>query len=125
MPLAGAMLSSPDRVIWALLTYTDWCQPVSASIIQVGNARRQSSPSEGIPAGLLETLDERTELRRRMQLIEAKDRDLLFLWYLRQLLAKDIARALGISRRQCFRRRARAIRRLVELGEPTQPHAAA
>jgi len=67
--------------------------------------------------GLLETLDERTELCRRMQLLEDRDREVLILWYVMQLEARDIAKALHISRRQCFRRRAAAIRKLVDLDE--------
>ncbi|MGQ0671115.1 MAG: hypothetical protein ACT4PO_15890, partial [Actinomycetota bacterium] len=69
---------------------------------------------------LLETLDERTELCRRMQFVEERDRQLLFLWYVQQLAVEDISRALQLSRRQCFRRRGSAIRKLVELGESGQ-----
>ena len=111
------MLDSPDRVILALLTYTDWWQPSTTSVLQVGGARRSLEFGDGLRAGLLETLDVRTELRRRVSQLEDDDRELLFLWYVVQLEAQDIAKGLGISRRHCFRRRARAIRRIVELGE--------
>jgi DNA-directed RNA polymerase specialized sigma subunit len=70
--------------------------------------------ADGIGTGLLDRLDERAELRRRMQSLDEKDRRLLYLWYVVQLPASSIAQALGISRRQCFRRRASAIRRIVE-----------
>jgi DNA-directed RNA polymerase specialized sigma24 family protein len=113
-------LAHPAGVIRALIRYTDWWQPGTSSIIEVGAARRNASPSEGIPLGLLGTLDERTELCRRMQLVSESERSLLFLWYLRQLSVEEIAEELRISRRQCFRRRARAIRRIVELGEAEQ-----
>jgi DNA-directed RNA polymerase specialized sigma subunit len=76
--------------------------------LQVGPARRKSGFPEGIPAGLLETLDVRAE----------RDRQVLYLWYVVQLPAEDIAKTVRISRRQCFRRRARAIRKIVEFGEP-------
>jgi hypothetical protein len=46
-----------------------------------------------------------------------EDRRLLYLWYVVQLPASRIAQLVGISRRQCFRRRASAIRRIVELGD--------
>ena len=111
------MLSTPDQVVWALVTYTDWWQPNTSSIYRVGN-RRDIFASDGIRAGLLERLPERDELCRRMQRVAEQDRRLLFLWYLRQLPAHEIARDLRISRRQCFRRRAAVIRRIVELGEP-------
>src|SRR5436305_9734495 len=103
------MLSSKREVVRALITYTDWWHPLGASIIQVVPARRQSGPSDGIPPGLLENLDERTELRFRMQLIKEPDRHVLFLWFVKQLPVSDIAREMRISRRQCFRRKARAL----------------
>ena len=110
------MLSSPKQVIWALITYTDWWQPNTESVYRIG-ARRQTFSSDGIPGGLLDTLSEREELCRRMMLVRESDRRLLWLWYLRQLPVHEIARDLRIGRRQCFRRRASAIRRIVELGE--------
>lgn len=113
----SGFLASPTDVVRGLLTYTDWWQPVTASVLQVGAARRSSSFSDGISVGLLDRLDERAELRRRMQLLDESDRRLLYLWYVAQLPASAIATALGISRRQCFRRRGSAIRRLVEAGD--------
>jgi hypothetical protein len=112
------VLSTSEQVVWALITYTDWWQPNSASVYNVGK-RRGSFVSDGIREGLLDTLPERDELCRRMQRIAERDRRLLFLWYLRELPAIDIARELRISRRQCFRRRAAVIRRIVDLGEPS------
>jgi DNA-directed RNA polymerase specialized sigma24 family protein len=110
-------LASPREVVRGLLTYTDWWQPATASVLQVGGARRSSGFTDGVIVGLLEHLDERAELRRRMQILREADRRLLYLWYVAQMSAADIAKALGISRRQCFRRRASAIRRIVELGD--------
>jgi DNA-directed RNA polymerase specialized sigma24 family protein len=116
----SGFLAHPAGVITALLRYTDWWQPGTSSVIQVGPARRNSSHSDGIPLGLLGTLDERTELCRRMQQLSEAERNVLFLWYVRQLAVEDIARELRISRRHCFRRRASAVRKIVELGEPQQ-----
>lgn len=112
------MLSSPEQVVWALITYTDWWQPSTASVYRVGN-RRETFAADGIRAGLLDTLSERDELCRRMRFVIEQDRHLLYLWYLRQLPAHEIARELRISRRQCFRRRAAVIRRIVDLGDPS------
>ncbi len=52
-----------------------------------------------------------------MRSLEDRDRRLLFLWYVRQLPVTEIAGALRISRRHCFRLRSQAIRRLVEFGD--------
>lgn len=114
----SGLLTHPAGVVFALLRYTDWWQPGTSSVIQVGAARRNLSHSDGIPLGLLGTLDERAELCRRMQQLSEAERSVLFLWYVRQLAVEDIAKELRISRRQCFRRRASAIRKIVELGEP-------
>jgi hypothetical protein len=110
------VLSTPNQVIWALLTYTDWWQPNTASIYQVGG-RRGSYASDGIRAGLLDTMSVRDELCRRMVDLDDRSRELLYLWYLKQLPANEIARELKIGRRHCFRLRAEAVRRIVDLGD--------
>ena len=115
--MSVSLLTSSRDVIRALVTYTDWWQPGSTSVMQVGPARRTQGTHDGMPPGLLDRLDERVELCRRMQSVDERDRWLLFLWYVRQLSVEDIACVLRISRRQCFRRRSGAIRKLVELGE--------
>jgi|SRR5712691_635784 len=112
----GSVLSTPAEVVTSLLTYTDWWQPSTTSVLHVGLGRRDRGLTDPFRPGLLDTLEERTELSHRMQAVDERDRHLLFLWYVSQLEAADIARSLGISRRQCFRRRARAIRTIVELG---------
>jgi DNA-directed RNA polymerase specialized sigma subunit len=108
------MLASREEVIGSLIRYTDWWQPSTSSMLQVGAARRGTDFGDGIRQGLLDTLDERAELCRRMQQIDDTDRRILFFWYIKQISAQDISREVGISRRQCFRRRARAIRRLLD-----------
>jgi DNA-directed RNA polymerase specialized sigma subunit len=112
----SASLGSADQVIRSLVRYTDWWQPATASVYRILGKR--SATGDGIPAGLLDTLDERTELCRRMALLSDRDRALLFLWYVKQDEVRDIARALKISRRQCFRVRANAIRALINAGDP-------
>lgn len=112
------MLASPSEVVWALVTYTDWWQPSTASVYQIAN-RAPTFAADGMPGNLLDTLPVRGELCRRMREVDESDRFLLYLWYVRQLSANEIARELSISRRQCFRRRAATIRRIVDLGEAT------
>jgi hypothetical protein len=104
--------ASADHVIRSLVRYTDWWQPSSASIYRI--AGKRSAFGDGIAPGLLETLDERTELCRRMAMLSERDRYLLFLWYVKQDNVLDIARTLHISRRQCFRLRSNAIRALID-----------
>jgi DNA-directed RNA polymerase specialized sigma24 family protein len=112
-----AALSTSAGVIRCLVTYSDWWQPRSASILKTGRVRRIRDGRDVFATGLVETLDERMELCRRMLQLTEADRYLLYLWYVKQLPVDDIARATGISRRQCFRRRAGAIDQLVEAPE--------
>jgi len=76
--------------------------------------------AEGIRPGLLEHLDERSELCKRMQRLTDRDRRLLFLWYLEQRAVDEIGKELKISRRQCFRRRREAIQAIIEAGKTDQ-----
>jgi DNA-directed RNA polymerase specialized sigma subunit len=111
------VLDTRRDVITVLVRYTDWWQPATSSILVAGAARRSNEFSDGIRDGLLDSLDERAELRRRMAHLTERDRRVLFLWYVRELEVSEIARFLKLSRRQCFRIRASAIDRLVEQGE--------
>ena len=113
-------LDQADQVIRCLLTYTDWWQPNTTSVYYVGGAGRDRVLAEGIRPGLLEHLDERSELCQRMQRLNDRDRRLLFLWYIEQRAVDEIAKELKISRRQCFRRRREAIRTIIEAGETDQ-----
>lgn len=119
MSKTPGLLTSYGEVIRALLTYTDWWQPATGSLLQVGAARR-AADLDGFHTALLERLDERTELCHRTAQLEERDRKILFLWYVKQATVEEIARAMRLSPRQCFRRRGAAIRRIVELGLPDQ-----
>ena len=101
-------------VIRALVTLTDWWQPNTTSILQVGGARRASGYGDGIRDGLFDTIGERTELARRVRTLPERDRLILFLWYVKELPAHEVAREVKISRRHCFRRRSAALRALVD-----------
>jgi DNA-directed RNA polymerase specialized sigma subunit len=116
------MLDSTTDVIRCLVTYTDWWQPSSGSVLLVGGARRDKNLRDGLNPGVLQTLEERAELSRRMASIDETDRRLLFLFYVKQLHVDDVAKDIGLSRRQCFRRKAKSIKTIIERGE--QPAAA-
>jgi hypothetical protein len=114
------LLDSPGQVVRSLLTYTDWCQPATTSVLQVAVARRRTGHFDGFRGGFLETLDERAELSFRVSQLQGRDREILFFWYVAQLPLDDISKRVGISARQCYRRRGKAIRTIVELGEPPE-----
>lgn len=115
-----SILASPRDVVRCLITYSDWWQPATSSILQVGSARRGGDRTDGMRAGVLETLDERSELRRRIDRLQERERTLLFLWYVTELPVGEIARTVGVSRRHCFRVRSQAIDKVVEMGRHDQ-----
>lgn len=108
------MFADVSDVVRALIRFTDWWQPITSSILQVGGARRSSGYSDGIRDGLLDTMDERSELSRRVRELDDRDRRILFLWYVKELPAHEVAQEVGISRRHCFRRRSASLRALVD-----------
>ena len=108
------MFADVSDVVRALIRFTDWWQPITSSILQVGGARRSSGYTDGIRDGLLDMMDERSELSRRVRELDDRDRRILFLWYVKELPAHEVAREVGISRRQCFRRRSASLRALVD-----------
>jgi DNA-directed RNA polymerase specialized sigma subunit len=111
------VLDTTRDVVRCLITYTDWWQPASGSILLVGGARRDKNLRDGLNPGVVETLEERVELSRRMQSLSEGNRHLLFLYYVKQLHVDEVARVLGVSRRQCFRRKAKSIQSIIDLGE--------
>lgn len=115
--MGSSLLNSPAQVIRCLVTYPDWWQPLTSSFYRVGAIKRRGAASQGFRGGLVESLDERTELSRRMRLLDMSDRYLLYLWYIRQAPVNEVSKESGLSRRQCFRRRANAIRALAEAAE--------
>lgn len=114
------MLSSTSDVIRCLVTYTDWWQPASGSVLLVGAARRSSAIGGGLHPGVIDTLEERAELCRRLLRLEDRDRRVLFLWYVAQMSVSDVARAIGVSQRQAHRLRARVVQRIVEIGREAE-----
>jgi len=111
-----SVLSSRTDIVRCLVTYTDWWQPATSSVYHVTGTRDRDL-GDGLRPGLLDHLDERAELCRRMEQVEERDRHLLVLWYVEQLPVDEIAPILGISRRQCFRRRSQTLRSIAEADE--------
>jgi hypothetical protein len=109
------MLDSFASVERALARYTDPLQPCSGSISAVPKARFGGDRFPFHPA-VLEGLEERAELRRRMAWLEDEEVLVLVRWYVEGARPDIIARHLGRSVRHVYRYRAAAIERLVALG---------
>jgi DNA-directed RNA polymerase specialized sigma subunit len=111
------VLGTPNDVIRCLVTYTDWWQPVTTSVLQIAASGRKRDAPDGLRPGLVEHLEERTELCRRMEQLKARERLLLYLWYVKEAEIPQIARRVGVSQRHVFRVRAAAVKKIVDLGE--------
>jgi DNA-directed RNA polymerase specialized sigma24 family protein len=107
-----SLFATPEGVAYALKRYRDVFDPKTTSMIQVsGDA---FDPSRGpFSNGFIFRLEEREELRRRMvERVKARERRLLFLWYVADLPPSRVARTLGISRIHAYRLRKEALRAL-------------
>lgn len=109
------MLDTFAAVERALGHYTDPLQPRSGSISAAPTARSGGDRFPFHPA-LLDALEERTELRRRMAWLEEDAALVLVRWYIEGARPEAIARELGRSVRHVYRHRAAAIRLLVAVG---------
>ncbi|MGQ0519602.1 MAG: hypothetical protein ACT4PX_00440 [Actinomycetota bacterium] len=104
-------VAAVERVLWS---YTDALQVRTSSVIPLSSGRDHTR----LPfhRSFIEDLDARAELRGRMGFLDPRDRELLLRWYVQSVGPEAIARHLGCSVRQVYRRRAAALVRLVELG---------
>jgi DNA-directed RNA polymerase specialized sigma24 family protein len=109
------MLDSFASVERALGRYTDALQPPSGSISAVPSARSSGDRFPFHPA-LLDGLEERAELRRRMTWLPDGEAVVLVRWYIEGARPDAIARHVGCSVRHVYRCRAAAIERLVAMG---------
>lgn len=113
--MSSYLLTSGRDVVRALLTYTDWWQPFTSSVLQ---ANHRGGETDGLRAGLVEHLEERQELCRRMDRLASRERRLLYLWYVKDAEPREISRACRISIRHVHRVRAKAIRTIVDFADP-------
>jgi hypothetical protein len=111
------MLDTFLSVERALSRYTDCLQPRTGSVTALcrsgGGSAGSGSPFH--PA-LLEDLEEREELRRRMAWLSDEEAVVLFRWYIEGAKPEVIAAGLGRSPRHVYRRRSSAVTAIVALG---------
>ena len=109
------MLATYASVGKALTHYTDCVQPRTGSVTDLS---RGGSAGFGPPLhpALLDDLDERAELRRRMAWLASEEAVVLFRWYVEGAKPEVIAQGLGRSLRHVYRRRNSGVATLVALG---------
>jgi hypothetical protein len=109
------MLATFASVEHALSHYTDCFQPRTGSVTSLGGGKGSGGGHPFHPA-LLEDLEERTELGRRMAWLEREEAVVLLRWYVEGARPDAIAAGLARSLRHVYRRRTSAIAALVALG---------
>ena len=109
------MLTTFTDVERALVRYTDAFQPRTASVAALGGGRG-SGPGEPFHPALIEDMDVRSELARRMAWLDREEAVILFRWYVEGAKPTVIAAGLGRSLRHVYRRRVSGIEAIVALG---------
>ncbi len=110
------MLDTFTSVERALSRYTDCLQPRTGSVTAL--CRGGGSDGSGSPfhPALLDDLEEREELRRRIAWLSDEEGVVLFRWYIEGAKPEAIAAGLGRSPRHVYRRRSSAVAAIVALG---------
>jgi hypothetical protein len=110
------MLDTFVSVERALSRYTDCLQPRTGSVTAL--CRGGGSGGSGSPfhPALLDDLEEREELRRRIAWLSDEEALVVFRWYVEGAKPEVIAAGLGRSPRHVYRRRSSAVAAIVALG---------
>jgi hypothetical protein len=111
------VLSTKTEIIRTLVSLGDFLGPNTASLVLLKNARKYGNDIEPFRKGFLNTLDERLELIRRLNLLERRKRVLLLAWYLEKRPVTEISKRMKISRTHCYRLRNEAIQEIIEIGK--------
>jgi hypothetical protein len=109
------VLDTFNSVERALAHYTDPLQPRSGSVSVVPSTKPSGDRFPFHPA-LLDGLEERSELRRRMAWLGTEEATVLVRWYIEGARPDAIACDLRRSVRHVYRYRVAAIEQLISLG---------
>ena len=112
----SAKTPTEAQIIRALAHTRQAVDPRTGSIIFLSGAK--SGNKDPFSGAFLAGIEERSELVRRLRLIEPRERLLLFLWYVEGLPVTTIAERLGISRVHCYRLRKRAFEQMTKPDVP-------
>jgi len=108
------MLDTFESIERALRHYADAVQARSTSIMACSSSGGGGDRFPFHPS-LLDSLDERTELRRRMVWLEPEEREVLVGWYVSGLGPHTVAARMNRSVRHVYRLRRSAIEYLVSM----------
>lgn len=115
------MLKTAREVKRAIARLEDFYDPTTGSLILLGGSKgKDAYRGEPFKTGFLDTLDERHEIARRLQLLDERKRQILLLWHLETLPKDEIAKLVHVSRMHVYRLHAQAIQEIIDMGEKTQ-----
>ena len=112
------MLATAREVRRAIATLEDFYDPQTGSIVVLAESRgKDSYREEPFKSGFLDTLDERHEVARRLQLLDERKRQIMLLWHLETLPKTEIAERVGVSRMHVYRLHGQAMQEIIEMAE--------
>lgn len=115
------MLATAREIRRAIARLEDFYDPTTGSIVIIAETRgKDSYRQEPFKAGFLDTLDERHEIARRLELVDERKRQILLLWHLETLPKDEIAQRVGVSRMHVYRLHGQAIQEIIDMGEEEQ-----
>lgn len=106
------MFETAGGVVRALKTFRDFYHPKSSSVLLVSN-ESPDIDADPFRRGFLASLEERTELLKRLAALDERERAVVMLWYVADLPVREICAKLAVSRSHCYRLRDKALQRMV------------
>lgn len=107
------MFETVAAVVRALKTFRDFYHPKSSSILLVSN-ESPDPDADPFRRGFLASLEERTELLKRLAALDERERAVVMLWYVADLPVREICAKLSLSRSHCYRIRNKALQAMAE-----------
>jgi DNA-directed RNA polymerase specialized sigma subunit len=107
------MFGSARDVVKALEAFRDHYDPRSGSVM-IATTKATDIDADPFRRGFIETLDVRSELLRKLAVLDERTRAVVLLWYVKDLPVAKICETLTISRSHCYRLRDRALATMLD-----------
>ena len=105
------MNTTVGGVVRALKCYRDFYSPKTSSVMTPGTGRIDVD-ADPFRRGFLNALEDRTELLKRLAVLDERERAVVTLWYVADMPVREICERLAVSRSSCYRLRDRALERM-------------
>lgn len=107
------MFQTVGQVVGALKAFREHYHPKSSGILLVSN-KTTDVDADPFRRGFLDTVDLRSQLLRRLALLDERERAVLMLWYVMDLPVRTVCEKLSLSRSHCYRLRDRALVAMID-----------